>query len=100
MAGRHADAVLSTAERGFLESQTRWYKVARSLPNQCRMVLLCVEGLQSKDVAERLGVHEHTIGKWRRRFVKGGLEGLIDEYRAGRSRMASDAQVAEVIERT
>lgn len=25
------------------------------------MVLLCAEGLQSKDVAERLGVHEHTV---------------------------------------
>ena len=26
------------------------------------MVLLCAEGLQSKEVAVRLGVHEHTVG--------------------------------------
>ena len=39
------------------------------------MVLLCAEGLQSKDVAERLGVHEHTVGKWRRRFVQKALKG-------------------------
>lgn len=45
-------------------------------------------------------MHEHTVGKWRRRFVEGRLEGLTDEYRAGRPRTVSDAQVAQVIERT
>src|SRR3546814_20452197 len=64
------------------------------------MVLLWAEGLQSKEVAERLGVHEHTGGNWRRRFVQAGMEGLTDEYRAGRPRPVSDPQVAQVIERT
>ena len=64
------------------------------------MVLLCAQGLQSKQVAERLGVHEHTVGKWRRRFAQDGIEGLHDEYRAGRPRTVSDQQVAHVIERT
>ena len=64
------------------------------------MILLCAEGLQSKEVAARLGVHEHTVGKWRRRFVKDRMDGLTDEYRPGRPRTVSDAQVAEVIERT
>ena len=64
------------------------------------MILLCAQGLQSKDVAERLGVHEHTVGKWRRRFVQDGIEGLTDEYRAGRPRTVSDTQVAQVVERT
>ncbi|MBB3319958.1 putative transposase [Rhizobium sp. BK181] len=61
---------------------------------------MCAQGLQSKDVAERLGVHEHTVGKWRRRFLQDGIEGLTDEYRAGRPRTVSDAQVAQVVERT
>ena len=64
------------------------------------MVLLCAEGLQSKEVGARLGVHEHTVGKWRRRFVRDWIEGLTDEYRPGRPRTVSDDQVAEVIERT
>ena len=64
------------------------------------MILLCAEGLQSKEVAQRLGVHEHTVGKWRRRFVQDGIEGLTDEYRAGRPRTVSEAQVAQVIEHT
>jgi putative transposase len=71
MAGRLADeVVLSVEERSFLETQVRRHKAARSLSDRCRMILLCAEGLQSKEVAERLGVHEHTVGKWRRRFCE------------------------------
>ncbi|WP_408735316.1 IS630 family transposase [Komagataeibacter europaeus] len=84
----------------FLEGQVRRHKVLRSLSDRCRMVLLCVEGLQGKEVAACLGMHEHTVGKWRRRFVEDGIEGLTEEYRAGRPRMVSDAQVTQVIERT
>lgn len=60
----------------------------------------CSQGLQNKDVAERLRVHEHTVGKRRRRSVQVGIEGLTDEYRTGRPPTVSDAQVAEVVERT
>lgn len=101
MAGRLADAVvLSAEERAFLDAQVRRYKAPRSLSDRCRMILLCADGLQSKEVAERLGVHEHTVGKWRRRFVADRIEGLTDEHRPGRPRTVSDAQVAQVIERT
>lgn len=64
------------------------------------MILLCAEGFQSKEVGARLGVHEHRVGKWRRRFVKDRIEGLTDDYRPGRPRTVSDDQVAQVIERT
>ncbi|WP_116655168.1 IS630 family transposase, partial [Pelagibacterium sediminicola] len=101
MAGRVADEiVLSVEERDFLEAQVRRHKAARSLSDRCRMILLCAEGFQSKEVGARLGVHEHTVGKWRRRFVRNRIEGLADEYRPGRPRTVSDDQVAEVIERT
>ena len=47
-----------------------------------------------------LGLHEHTVGKWRRRFLKDRCEGLLDEARPGRPRTIDDDQVAAVIERT
>jgi putative transposase len=101
MVGRSADeVVLSDGERAFLQAQVRRHKAARSLSDRCRMILLCAEGLQSKEVGAQLGVHEHTVGKWRRRFVGNRIEGLTDEYRPGRPRTVSDDQVAEVIERT
>ena len=51
-------------------------------------------------MAERLGVCERTVGKWRRRFLEGRIEGLIDEPRSGRPRTIADDEVAAVIERT
>ena len=51
-------------------------------------------------VAAEIGVHEHTVGKWRRRFLKERIEGLSDEPRPGRPRTLTDDQVAKVVERT
>lgn len=83
-----------------MERQVRRHRVARSLSERCRIVLACGEGLQSRVVAERLGVCERTVGKWRRRFLEGRIEGLIDEPRSGRPRTIADDEVAAVIERT
>ena len=63
-------------------------------------MLKCAEGLTSKEVAQELGHAEHTVGKWRRRFAEHRIEGLSDEYRAGRLREISNAQVAEIIKQT
>ena len=95
MAGRVAhDVVLSGDEQTSLEAQVRRHKAARSLSDRRRMILLCSEGLASKQVAVWLGVHEHTVGKWRRQFVKEQFEGLTDGYRPGRPRTVSNAHVA------
>src|SRR6267142_696940 len=90
----------SAQERSYLERQVRRHRVARSLSERCRVILRCADGLPSKDVAAELGLHEHTVGKWRRRFLKDRCDGLLDEARPGRPRTIDDDQVAAVIERT
>lgn len=56
MTGRQAgQVVLSPQARTFLEGQVRRHKAPRSLSDRCQMVLLYAEGLQSKEVAARLG---------------------------------------------
>ena len=95
-----AALVLSDEERSFLEAQVRRHRVARAMADRCRMILRCADGLGNKAVAAELGVHEHTVGKWRRRFVKDRIEGLSDEPRSGRPRTLADERIAEVIERT
>jgi len=72
----------------------------RSTSELCRAILRCADGLASKFVAAELGIHEHTVGKWRRRFLKDRCDGLLDEGRPGRPRTISDDQAAAVIERT
>jgi hypothetical protein len=94
-----APLVLSGQEREYLERQVRRHRVARSLSERCRVILRCADGLASKDVADELGLHEQTVGKWRRRFLKDRCDGLLDEVRPGRPRTIDDDQVAAVIER-
>jgi transposase len=99
--GRPVSAlVLSSEERDYLERQVRRHRAPRSFSDRCRMILRCADGLTSKAVAAELGVHEHTVGKWRRRFLADRIDGLMDEPRPGRPRTIEDDQVATVIERT
>ena len=63
-------------------------------------MLLSADGLSNVAVAERVGVNQATVVKWRKRFIEGGVDGLIDEPRPGASRKISDADVEEVIVRT
>jgi len=95
-----AALVLSAEEKAYLERQVRRHRVARSLSERCRIILRCADGLSSKAVGAELGVHEHTVGKWRRRFLRDRIDGLYDEARPGRPRTIDDDQVAAVIERT
>ncbi|MCY3819678.1 MAG: IS630 family transposase [Gammaproteobacteria bacterium] len=74
---------------------------SRSLPHgvvqRAQIVLACAEGESNAAIAERMGLSNVTVGKWRRRYRERGLEGLHDELRAGRPRTHEDERVAEVI---
>src|SRR5437763_15144364 len=95
-----AAVVLSSDERSDLKRQVRGRRVARSLSERCRAILRCADGIPSKSVANELGTHEHTVGKWRRRFLKDRIKGLLDEARPGRPRTIDDDPIAAVIGRT
>jgi transposase-like protein len=41
----------------------------------CRIVLAFAEGSYVKEVAQRLDLDPHPVGKWRRRFLVDRLEG-------------------------
>jgi len=92
--------VLSAEEREELERWTRRPTTSNGLASRARIVLRCAEGGTDLAVAAALGVDRNTVGKWRRRYLAGGLEGLLDEPRPGRPRTVSDAAVEEVIVRT
>jgi transposase len=57
-------------------------------------VLLAADGLQSKEIAVKLGVSQSTVGLWRRRYAQERLDGLYDEPRPGTPRSISDDEIA------
>jgi transposase len=94
------EVVLSEVEREQLESWARRGKSAQALAQRSRIVLAAAEGLKNTEIAERLSLDHTTVRKWRSRFARDRLDGLLDEPRPGRPRTVSDAQVEEVIIRT
>ena len=92
--------VLTDLERETLERWSRRPTSAQSLAMRCRIVLACAEGGNDTDVGAKLGLHRHTVGKWRNRFIVHRLEGLHDEPRPGAPRSISDDAVEAVIVKT
>ena len=62
---------------------------------RARIVLGCAAGLSNKSVAARERVTVQTVGKWRRRFVERGLDGLLEEPRPGAPRTIDHAKVVK-----
>jgi len=88
---------LTTAEQ---ETLLRWAgrrKTAQDLALRARIVLACAEGESNTIVSRGLGLCQHTVGKWRGRFIGKGLDGLLDEPRPGAPRQITDAEVERVI---
>ncbi len=54
-------------------------------------------GLSIKEVADRVGVSQPTVGKWRSRFVALRLHGLADDPRPGRPPSITAEEVEDVV---
>ena len=83
-----------------LTTLARRRKTSQALAIRARIVLGCGDGTSNGVVARRLGITAATVCKWRERFRRQRLEGLLDEPRPGAPRTISDAQVEEVITKT
>jgi transposase len=97
---QRAEIVLSDEQREVLERWARRPKSSQALALRCRIVLAAAEGEQSREIAARLGCNSSTVGKWRGRFARRGLDGLHDEPRPGKPRSIGDDDIERVIVRT
>ena len=92
-----AELVLTPDDRDQLSRWARRRSSSQALALRSRIVLGCADGADNKTVAERERVSQATVGKWRRRFVEFGLDGLSDDPRPGRPPSVSIEQVEDVV---
>ena len=56
-----------------------YYEVVRA-----KAILLAADGLENKEIGERLDLPRQIVSKWRKRFFEERLAGLQDRPRQGR----------------
>lgn len=84
-----------------LEKLSRGRTTPVRVAQRSRIILLAAEGMQNKDIAERLGIAPRMAALWRERFRELGVEGLMkDAPRPGRTPRISAELAAQVIAKT
>jgi transposase len=92
--------ILTADERDTLERWARRPTTARALSERARLVLECASGKSNTVVARELRLIPQTIGKWRTRYFRQRLDGLLDEPRPGAPRRITDRDVERVMQLT
>ena len=85
------------ALRAELERRARSSACSHRDRFRARIVLLRLDGLREKDVAERMGTSMPTVSVWSHRFERFGLDGLKDKQGRGRKRSIPAAKIERVI---
>jgi len=75
---------VSAEDRAELERIVRARRCERRTLERAQIVLLAGEGMSAARIAERVGCSEKLVARWRSRYERDGLAGLLDLPRAGR----------------
>jgi len=95
------DIMLSKRERITLQRWSQGRTVSVRQSERAGMILLAAEGLLNKEIAGRLGVKAHTVGRWRSRFAELRLTGIEKDLpRGGRPRDQREQLESEIIRKT
>ena len=80
-----AAVVLDDKTRAELEARARSTTMPVRDVQRARIILLCAEGMPIRQIAGKVGLGQHRVGAWRKRFIAEGLKGLKDEQRRRRN---------------
>jgi transposase len=84
-----------------LNSREKWSnsgKVEKRLHERARIVLCCLEGKKNIEVAAELNISRFTVAKWRNRFAKKGLAGLVDNPRPGTPKKYNESLKTKILQ--
>lgn len=92
---------LSNKERAKLEKIRKSRASAVRAQERAAIVLLAAEGCTNKEIARRLGQDKMKVGRWRNRYAKDGLNGILkDKSRPGRFPPISPAIRSRIVRLT
>jgi transposase len=75
---------ITDAERVELQRRVRAHTTPQRAAKRARIALLAADGLPNRQIAPLVGMNQHTVAQWRRRFETERLAGLTDRKRPGR----------------
>jgi len=76
--------VITDEERAELQRRVRAHTTPQRAAKPARVVLLAADGVPNRQIAPIVGMNQHTVAHWRRRFECERLAGLEDRQRPGR----------------
>lgn len=92
---------LTSTERAKLQRLSQARSSSQRVKERSAMVLLAAEGLENRDIAARLGQDPGKVGRWRARYAKLGLAGILkDKARPGRIPPLPASKRSEIIKLT
>ena len=87
---------LVEAERTELERRANAHTSPVRVARRARIILLCADAVPLRQIGNEVGMDEHQVGVWRRRFLSDRLDGLVDKPRSGRPRRLGHDQRIEM----
>jgi len=90
---------LTDVDRGTLESWVRASSAEQRLVQRAEIILAADRGESTTAIAAAMGITPTTVSKWRRRFAREGLSGLMDAPRSGKPATYTVATERRILER-
>jgi len=83
MAGKATRVILTEQERNELEVWVRKPTMERRFADRARIVLEAATGRTTQEIARNLKMRRGMVSKWRTRFARQHMDGLMDKPRRG-----------------
>ena len=90
---------LSDLDYQELLTRSKAHSLDHRLVIRAKIILLCAEEKSYKEIKDNLNVGKTAISKWKKRFIKHGIDGLNDSPRSGKPRLYTEADRVRVVQK-
>ncbi|WP_332742476.1 IS630 family transposase [Hydrogenophaga sp.] len=84
-----------------LHTLSKGRRVEARVQQRARVILLAAQGWQNKDIADEVKLDRRQVALWRRRFIEGGVQALLqDASRSGRAPSVTSVVESHILSTT